>query len=316
MELRQLRYFSVVAEELHFRRAAQRLHISQPPLSQQIRQLEEELGVKLLERNNRNVELTEAGRVFWEHAAEVLQGVGKAAQAARSAAKGETGCLRIGFVAPAMDGALPEIIREYKQRRPGVVLELLELGSTEQLARLRAGMLDVGFLRAHQRKGAPNVLDEREFHVQLFSRQPHVLAIPQGRPLAKKQEIALSDLAETPLVLFPRRVQPGLYDALMDCFANEQVRVNIAQEVIGARTAIALVQAGLGVAVVPGADARESRNGVAFRPVAPALPAVEILRVSSKTRSAPPLKLFEDIIKKRQAAEEEYEEGRAAGSTG
>ena len=147
MELRHLRYFVVVAEELHFRRAAERLHMSQPPLSQQIRALEEEVGATLLLRNQRKVELTAAGAAFLERAREILAPVEDAARQARRVQRGEVGRLAVGFVGSAMYSFVPELLRAFREQSPDIALRLHELGTSEQLRQLEDGRLDVGFMR-------------------------------------------------------------------------------------------------------------------------------------------------------------------------
>ena len=147
MELRHLRYFVAVAEELHFRRAAERLHMSQPPLSQQIRQLEEEVGATLLLRNQRKVELTAAGAAFLVRAREILDAVEDAARQARRVQRGEVGRLAVGFVGSAMYSFVPELLRAFREQAPDIALRLHELGTTEQLRQLEDGRLDVGFVR-------------------------------------------------------------------------------------------------------------------------------------------------------------------------
>src|SRR5881275_1522994 len=147
MELRHLRYFVAVAEELHFRRAAERLHMSQPPLSQQIRRLEDEVGATLFVRNQRRVELTAAGQAYLARARDILAAVEDAAREARRVQRGEVGRLDVGFVGSAMYSVVPELLRAFRERFPDVGLRLRELGTAEQLRRLEDGRLDVGFLR-------------------------------------------------------------------------------------------------------------------------------------------------------------------------
>ena len=174
MELRHLRYFVAVAEELHFRRAAERLHMSQPPLCQQIRQLEEEVGATLLLRNQRKVELTAAGAAFLVRAREILDAVEDAARQARRVQRGEVGRLAVGFVGSAMYSFVPELLRAFREDKPDIALRLHELGTTEQLRQLEDGRLDVGFVRLRgSRPGLAfeSVLDE-EVVVALPGRAP------------------------------------------------------------------------------------------------------------------------------------------------
>src|SRR5262245_26825869 len=193
MELRHLRYFVVVAEELHFRRAAERLHMSQPPLSQQIRALEAEVGATLLLRNQRKVELTAAGAAFLERAREILAAVEDAALEARRVQRGEVGRLAIGFVGSAMYSFVPDLLRAFRERYPDIQLRLQELGTSEQLRQLENGRLDVGFMRTPSTRPelrAETVLEERV-----------VAALPDAHPLAARARLRLTDLEGQPLVL-------------------------------------------------------------------------------------------------------------------
>ena len=206
MELRHLRYFVVVAEELHFRRAAERLHMSQPPLSQQIRALEEEVGATLLLRNQRQVELTAAGAAFLERAREILTLVEDAALEARRVQRGEVGRLAIGFVGSAMYSFVPELLRAFREQFPDVVLRLQELGTSEQLRQLENGRLDVGFMRLPVLRP--------ELRVETVCEEPVIAALPDLHPLAAKRRLSLEDLEGQPLVLLTRSGAPGLRAAL------------------------------------------------------------------------------------------------------
>ena len=176
MELRHLRYFVVVAEELHFRRAAERLHMSQPPLSQQIRQLEEEIGATLLLRNQRQVELTAAGQAFFIRAREILDAVEDAARQARRVQRGEVGRLAVGFVGSAMYSFVPELLRTFRDHAPDITLRLHELGTSEQLRQLEDGRLDVGFIRVPRARP--------ELKIETVVEEPVVAALPDAHPLA------------------------------------------------------------------------------------------------------------------------------------
>ena len=186
MELRHLRYFVVVAEELHFRRAAERLHMSQPPLSQQIRALEEEVGATLLLRNQRRVELTAAGVVFLERARQILADVEDAARQARRVQRGEVGRLAVGFVGSAMYSFVPDLLRRFGEHAPDVTLRLHEMGTTEQLRQLEDGRLDVGFLRAARSRP--------ELKIEIVAEEPVIAALPDLHPLAAKPRLTLADL--------------------------------------------------------------------------------------------------------------------------
>src|SRR3954453_15892050 len=202
MELRHLRYFVAVAEELHFGRAARRLQLAQPPLSRQIQGLEQELGVRLLERTKRHVELTPAGKVFLEHARKLLTEADHAVAAARRAARGEIGRLAIGFVGAATYSALPELLRVFHTRFPDVELVLYEMTSAHQHDALREGRIEVGFVR-------PAIPDDTLAR-RVARGEPLVAALPAGHRLARRDEpIPLSDLAGEPFILFPRDPRPS-----------------------------------------------------------------------------------------------------------
>jgi DNA-binding transcriptional LysR family regulator len=205
MELRHLRYFVAVATELHFGRAAQRLFISQPALSQQLRSLEGELGLQLLERSRRGVRLTPEGEAFLAEAKAVVRQADRAAEVARALAEGATGRLRLSYVR-TMPGGLPEVIvREYQRRYPGVEIAT-DSGSTGQnVERLTSGDLDVAFVHTPFENGA----DLRWFEI---ATEPLVVAVPSGHPLSKRRRIRRQDLAGVPLVYFPRQNSPGVYD--------------------------------------------------------------------------------------------------------
>jgi DNA-binding transcriptional LysR family regulator len=205
MELRHLRYFIAVAEELHFGRAARRLAMSQPPLSQQIRSLEEEIGVVLLLRTKRQVELTAAGEVFLSEARKTIAQSGQAIRAAQRAARGETGQLAVGFVSSAVYGQVPSIFRLMRSRYPEVSLHLQDLTSEEQVEALKANRIDVGLIR-------PPVFAAESLAMQVIWREPLMAVLPLGNPLTRETEIAVEALAEEPFIQIPRHVAPGFYD--------------------------------------------------------------------------------------------------------
>ena len=200
MELRHLRYFVAVAEELHFGRAARRLEMAQPPLSIQIQRLEKELGVKLLERTQRHVGLTAAGRVFLERARRVLEQAELAVHAAQRAGRGETGSLAVGFVGSATYGVLPEVLRLFRRRFPDVDLMLYEMGSTAQQRAVVEGRLHLGLIRTPRDNAG---LDEA-LAQQVVQREPLVVALPKGHALTRLETLPLIQLAAEPFILFPR----------------------------------------------------------------------------------------------------------------
>lgn len=252
MELRHLRYFVVLAEELHFGRAARRLAISQPPLSQQIQQLEEELGGPLFARTSRRVELTEAGRVFLAEARAALARAEQAQEIGRRATRGEIGELRLGFTASApLANVMPAIIRAFRERRPDVHLTLQEMLSHHQLQALRDGALDVAFLRA---PADPTQADMQVTAVELH-REELLVFLPRSHRLAHtraSQRIALADLAEDYFVHFSREAGASTYDQFIELCRAAGFTPRMSQEAREPATIIGLVAAGLGVTLMAG----------------------------------------------------------------
>ncbi len=268
MELRHLRYFVAVAEELHFGRAAARLFIAQPPLSQQIRQLERELGVPLLERTSRRVRLTAAGESLLADARRVLAGVESAALSAQRAARGEVGTLSIGFVASATYEILPDVLRRFRERHPEVALLLSELNAAEQAQALREGAINVGFARP--------AIREAGWVVEPVAQEPFVAALPERHPLAGVGAVSLAGLAGEPFILFPSDPKPSYADLVQALCAQAGFAPSVAQEVREMQTAISLVAAGMGVALVPASVQNLRRRGVVYRPLADATATTEL----------------------------------------
>jgi DNA-binding transcriptional LysR family regulator len=260
IDLRSLAYLIAVAGEGHFGRAAARLSMAQPPLSVQVRQLEDRLGVTLFERHRRGVVPTAAGRAllreldgFFPRFAQMLERV-------RATARGELGTLRIGFVTPAEYSFLPAGIREFRLRHPGIGLTLREMTSDAQFDALRDGELDAGFALSpvpHGGLGWKRVL-----------REPLLLAVPAAHPAARAapgRPLRLERLADLPLLVFPRDKAPGLHDEILGLFARAGLSPSIGQEAIQLQTIVSLVAAGLGVAVVPASLRNLGRKGVVYR---------------------------------------------------
>ncbi len=260
MELRQLRYFVAVAEELHFRRAAERLHISQPPLSQQIRALEDELGFALLTRTRRRVQLTAAGDAFLRDARAILTELDGAVATARRIDAGQTGRLRIGFVGSALLSIVPGTVERFRAGRPAVAIELRERSTVDQLRAVRAGVVDVGLVR-------PPIEDEGALRAETVLRERTVAALPAGHELAGLSRVSLRRLAAEPLVLFPRDQAPGYHDLLIGALAGAGAGPHVIQYAPEMMTIIGLVAAGTGVSLVPASVSRLALDGVTYRPV-------------------------------------------------
>jgi DNA-binding transcriptional LysR family regulator len=267
-EIWQLRYFIAVAERLHFGRAAAALHISQPPLSRAVRSLETTLGVSLLTRTRRRVELTPEGARLLDEARRTLTQLERAVQELRGMAAGEQGRLRIGFVSLADFSVLPGLLRGFKSAHPGVRLALREMLSPEQSAALAAGDLDFGLL-------LPPVPDTLEHMV--VQRERFMAALPAQHRLARERgPLAMSALAGESFVMVPREIAPGLYDIVAGLAARAGISLNVAQEAIQMQTVVSLVSSGLGAAIVPASLANLGRRGVVYRPLADRHPALEL----------------------------------------
>jgi len=268
MELRHLRYFVAVAEELHFGRAAQRLFMAQPPLSQQILQLEREIGTSLLERTNRRVQLTAAGQVFLQDARDILARVDHAILTAQRASRGEAGWLGVGFVASATYDVLPVILRRFRERFPDVEMVLIELLGTEQGQALRENQIHVGFARLPS--------DVEGIVLETVAVHPLMVALPATHPLAKQERIDLPELAAEPFILFPRQPESNYADYIIRLCATAGFTPRIVQKTGEMQTAVSLVDAGIGVAIVPASVQNLRREGVVYRPFAAPAPTIAL----------------------------------------
>lgn len=268
-----------VSEELHFGRAARRLHIAQPALSQQIKHLERELGAMLLARTKRRVALTEPGRAFLVEARRALAAALEAVRAARRAAPGEIGQLRVGYVDLATWLTFPAILRAFRQKYPAVDVTLTELHREPQREALVRGELDVGFFTLRERD--TGLAGER------VALDPLVVALPEEHRLVAQREIPLSALAEEPWVLFPRELRTYYVELVLENCAAAGYVPRIAQEAAQLHTLSGLVSAGVGVTLLPGSMAAAPRAGVVFRPVAGTAPRLP-LHVVWRTGDLPP----------------------------
>ncbi|MFB1116115.1 LysR family transcriptional regulator [Dickeya dadantii] len=259
IELRHLRYFVAVAEELHFGRAAEKLHISQPPLSQQIQALEEQIGAQLLERNNRNVRLTQAGELFLKEAWAIINQVSQAAERAARIQRGEIGELNIGFTSSApFVKQVSRSLLQFRQSYPEVHIQMLEINTKQQIEPLLDGKLDLGVMRN-------NPLPETLRH-QLLLHEPMVAVVHEEHPLAAAPggHISIQQLANEPFVFFAREVGTALYDEVLTLLKKYGITPYITQEVGEAMTIIGLVSAGLGVSLLPASFRRIRVDGVKY----------------------------------------------------
>ena len=244
IELRHLRYFIAVAEELHFGRAAQRLNISQPPLSQQIQILEQQIGARLFARTNRSVQLTSAGEQFLTDARLIMQNVAQAADKAARLHRGDEGELRIGFTSSApFITAVSDALYTFRQQYPGVHIQMQEINTRQQLQPLHEGRLDLGVMR---NTPLPETLDH-----QLMLREPLCAVLPRDHRLAGRAAISVKELAEEPFVFFDPQVGTALYTEILGLLQRYNISPNIAQEVGEAMTILGLVATGLGVSILP-----------------------------------------------------------------
>ena len=260
MELRHIRYFIAVAEECHFGRAAERLHIAQPPLSQQIKQLEAELGVQLLTRSTRRVELTQAGERYLERARSIIAAVDEAGREAVRVDAGELGRVAVGFVGSTTYELLPRLARVLREDFPGIELDLRgEMLTPDQVAALHAGMLDLAFLR-------PPVRDP-DLKLKVLRREPLVVVLPESHPLAGLAEVPLDALAGEPFITYPSQHRSVTFDAVFDACLAAGFEPEVRQEVAETSTLVSFVAAGIGVALVPASVQHLRITGAVYRPL-------------------------------------------------
>ena len=264
IELRLWRQFVTLAEELHFSRAASRLHMTQPPLTQAIQGLERAIGVPLFARTRRSVALTPAGAALLAPARRLLAAAEALPRVAQAAAAGLAGQLRLAFVSTITYGPLPEWLRSFRGAHPKVALQLREATLDVQLQAFDADEIDAGFV-LHAPGAAPP-----GFAAWRAEDEPLAMALPEAHPAAAAATLALADIAAEPLVIFPRLIAPSLYDAVLAAYRAHGATPHIGQEAIQMQTIVNLVSAGMGVAWVPESVMQLQRPGVVYRPVADA----------------------------------------------
>jgi DNA-binding transcriptional LysR family regulator len=254
IELRHLRYFTAVAEELHFGRAAQRLHLAQPPLSQQIRKLEEIVGYPLFTRTSRSVKLTGAGEVFLERARRTLRNVQEDLEEARSLCRGQAGFLRVGFIGSSMLTSLPAMLGEYRRAYPAVQLQLHEGHTSDVMRAVASGQWDIGILR----DGGPC----EGLNVQTLFSEPFLAVVPSTHPLAARRNISAASLRNEPFVFFPPGAGTRAYEKPVSLCEKHGFRPHVVQEAPQWLTLLRLVGAGLGVTIAPACVRQVSTAGV------------------------------------------------------
>lgn len=297
MNLRHLRYFTILADELHFGRAAQRLHITQSPLSVGIRQLEEELGFRLFERDSKQVALTPAGGAFLTTARELLHHADKATEFGHALARGAAGHLDIGFASAMMFRGLPEILSEFERTHPHVQVALREGSSLEQKHLIRAGRLDASFINV---SGGGDVAAE-DLACRALYHEHYVACVPQDHRLAGLESVALPALKHERFVMFARERSPGHYDHLMAKCANAGFEPRSRLEVRQFLTVISMVAAGMGVAIVPESIGRAGMPGVRYLPIEGSQPEPTAYLIWDARRSIPGLTTFVETVEQVMA---------------
>ncbi|WP_083007456.1 LysR family transcriptional regulator [Halomonas sp. GT] len=254
MELRHLRYFCVVAEELNLTCAAERLHMSQPPLSRQIKQLEQEVGTELFKRSSRGLRLTPAGIFFQQHALQILEKVEVTIDATRRMARSQRTLFGVGFVPSVFYGQLPMLVRDLR-KRDNIELSLSEMTTIQQIQALKAGRIDIGFGRLR--------IDDPDVEQEILFNEPLIAALPTGHPLEGSSPTC-EELARYPLIIFPAKPRPSMADVVLGIFRRQRLKIDVVQEANELQTALSLVASGIGITLVPEQVKRVQREGVSY----------------------------------------------------
>ncbi len=289
MELRHLRYFLAVAEELHFGRAAARLHMTQQPLSRQIQALEADLGVQLFHRTKRRVELTGPGQWLCSEARRILTDVDQTIRTLHRIDQGEIGQLRLCFSPFTLYGLLPDLLKRFRHRYPEVDLSLQELCTEDQVEALRTGQRDLGLLH-------PPIRDP-DLHLHPLPSEPFLLALPAHHPLAHQDPISLEQLKDESWILHPRAEGPVLYDQILGLFQTVGLSPRIVQQVTQPQTVLGLVSAGIGLALMPACLQNLKRAGVIYRSLQQPTPVLEFALAYRADLTSPLLIPFLSLLK-------------------
>lgn len=291
MELRQLRYFVAVAEELSFVRAAKRVGISQPPLSRQIANLEAEIGTMLFNRNKHGVTTTEAGSVLREELRHALPRLETAIKTAQRAAKGQVGTLVLGFGGSAVYTITPTLLRSFRRSFPDVELLLQNVPVTSQLDALMDQRIDIGFLIMP--------VDNDAIATKVLLRDKLNVALPSGHPLTKRKIVSLNELSNENFLVFPRSRNFGFYNKVVDLCTRAGFIPNVAQEISPLESQIGLVAAEVGIAIVPSVAQKFRLTEVEFRPLRERTAYVEFAMAWRKSNTSPAVRAFIDVLSSR-----------------
>lgn len=290
MELRHLRYFVAVAEELHFGRAARKLFLSQPALSRQILELEKELGTELFLRTNREVRLTVAGVAFLRHGREILSHVERSKSEARSMGRGGLGCLEIGYISSLGAQVVPRIVRAFRSQHPEVDVRLRFLIPPHHLAQIQTAQIDVALVHA---SAVP-----KELAVEPLLQERYVLAAPEGHALARRGPVTLKELDGAPLVFFPRHIGPETHDLMTSAFRKAGVKPNVVQETFPGYSILSAVASGIGVGLFPETMMGFRQKGVVYRRIRGICPVITWQTVYHPRDMTGAKRVFVELVRK------------------
>ena len=310
MELRHLKYFVAVAEELNFARAARRVHIAQPSLSKQIKQLELELGFPLFYRTKKKVELLEAGYVLLDEAQRLLRQADKAIQSTQRAHAGQSGILTIGFSSSAVPEVLPRILRKYHALYPRVVVDVLETITIKHAESLLESTMSVALIRS------PTFLSREQFCFETIQRERFVVALPDSHPAANQESIRIKTLANEPLIVPPRQPGWGYADSIFQIFRDNGIVPQVEEEASGALAVITLVAGGFGVALVPASLSNLRLPGVTYRPIKGQCRTSDLTLVWRRDGRVSTVRGFLEVVRKEYPGDRRRNGERVTGRTG
>jgi DNA-binding transcriptional LysR family regulator len=294
MELRHLRYFIAVADELSFSRAAERLRIAQPPLSQQIQALEAELGLKLFDRKKRPLQLTLAGQEFLEEARSILVQLEQSVHKAQRIHQGDLGCLTVSFISSIANSILPDILRQFRENHPSIKLILQEESTAFQIQRLRDRKTDVIFAYQYN-----EIVEASDLSIISLIQEPLVIVLPEKHPLSSQSEISFTDLSNEEFIMPLHRVVAGLPEQIYYLCSQVGFIPKVAQEAVFMVTILGLVSAEIGISILPASVQNLRRKGVVYRPIQEQTLTTQLAAVWLHDNTSPILKKFLDFMKIR-----------------